>query len=207
MHNAPKLTARQQQILQFIEQRLASAGAPPTRVEIAAAFGFKSANAAEEHLRALARKGVIELRSGAARGIRLCRLDSAPPLLALPILGRVAAGAPILAQENVERRVRVDPAMFSPTPDYLLRVRGLSMIGAGIFEGDLLAVHRTTEARSGQIVIARLGEDVTVKRLRRTRSGLELHPENPDFRPIIVDSSADFAIEGIAVGLLRSGGL
>lgn len=208
MRDTPKLTARQQQILRFIEQRLESAGAPPTRAEIAEHFGFKSPNAAEEHLRALARKGAIELRSGAARGIRLPRAEGdAPPLLTLPLIGRVAAGAPILAQECVERRVRVDPALFSQPPDYLLRVRGTSMTGAGIFEGDLLAVRCTREAQNGQIIVARIGDEVTVKRFRRTRAGIELHPENPDYRPIIVDGSEDFAIEGLAVGLLRCGGV
>lgn len=208
MRDAPKLTTRQQQILRFIEQRLQASGAPPTRVEISAAFGFKSPNAAEEHLRALARKGAIELRSGAARGIRLCHAnDDAPPMLTVPLIGRVAAGAPILAQECVESQVRVDPALFSQPPDYLLRVRGLSMMGAGIFEGDLLAVRRTRDAQNGQIIVARIGDEVTVKRFRRTRSGLELHPENPDFRPIVIDGSEDFAIEGLAVGLLRCGGL
>lgn len=212
MSDAPKLTARQQQILHLIERRLERDGAPPTRVEIAEFFGFKSPNAAEEHLRALARKGVIELRSGAARGIRLARSSSAddasaPAMLTLPIIGRVAAGAPILAQECVERTWRVDPAMFSPRPDYLLRVRGLSMSGCGILDGDLLAVRRTCEALNGQIVVARIAGDVTVKRFRRTRAGIELHPEHPDFRPIIVDGSEDFAIEGLVVGLLRCGGV
>ena len=208
MRDAPKLTTRQQQILQFIAQRLESNGAPPTRAEIAGHFGFKSANAAEEHLRALARKGAIELRSGAARGIRLHHAaGDAPPMLTLPIVGRVAAGAPILAQECVESQVRVDPTLFSQPPDYLLRVRGLSMSGIGILEGDLLAVRRAREAQGGQIVVARIGGEVTVKRFRRTRQGIELHPENPDFRPIIVDGSEDFAIEGLAVGLLRCGGL
>ena len=209
MRDTPKLTTRQQQILQFIAQRLQASGAPPTRVEISAAFGFKSPNAAEEHLRALARKGAIELRSGAARGIRLCHAgdDAPPPMLTLPLIGRVAAGAPILAQECVESQVRVDPTLFSQPPDYLLRVRGLSMSGIGILEGDLLAVRRAREAHNGQIVVARIGGEVTVKRFRRTRQGIEFHPENPDFRPIIVDGSEDFAIEGLAVGLLRCGGL
>ena len=208
MRDTPKLTTRQQQILQFIEQRLQARGAPPTRVEIAAAFGFKSPNAAEEHLRALARKGAIELRSGAARGIRLRHAgNDAPPMLTVPLIGRVAAGAPILAQECVECSVRVDPALFTQPPDYLLRVRGLSMMGAGILEGDLLAVRRSREAQNGQIIVARIGDEVTVKRFRRTRQGIELHPENPDFRPIIVDGSEAFAIEGLAVGLLRCGGV
>lgn len=208
MRDALKLTTRQQQVLQFVEQRLEIDGAPPTRAEIAAAFGFKSPNAAEEHLRALARKGAIELRSGAARGIRLCRANNnAPLMLTVPIIGRVAAGSPILAQECVESQVRVDPALFSQPPDYLLRVRGLSMTGAGILDGDLLAVRRSPDARNGQIVVARIGDEVTVKRFRRTPKGIELHPENPDFRPIIVDGSEDFAIEGLAVGLLRCGGV
>ena len=208
-----KLTARQKQILHFIEQRIDSCGAPPTRAEIAEAFGFKSPNAAAEHLRALARKGVLELRSGTARGIRLAALASAASqaprttLLALPLIGHVAAGAPILAHQCIERYYRLDRSLFAERPDYLLRVRGLSMMGAGILDGDLLAVRRTPEAQSGQIVVARLGDEITVKRLRRTREGICLLPENPSYLPIPIDGSQPFAIEGRAVGLLRCGGI
>ena len=208
------LTARQQQILALIKQHIADTGFPPTRAEIAAQLGFRSPNAAEEHLKALARKGVIELTSGASRGIRLKLLadsiDEIPRAgqiaLSLPLVGRVAAGSPILAQEHVEASYAVDPNLFDDKPDYLLRVRGMSMRDAGIFDGDLLAVRRATEARNGQIVVARVGDDVTVKRWRRKGHTIELLPENPDFEPIVVDSRSDaFALEGIAVGLLRSG--
>lgn len=205
MRDATKLTARQQQILQFVEQRIACDGVPPTRVEIADAFGFKSANAAEEHLRALARKGVLEIRSGSARGIRLTYDVNMPPLLTLPLIGRVPAGKPILAQECVERQVRVDSALFPQTPDYLLRVRGTSMIGAGIFAGDLLAARRPTEVRSGHIIVARIAGEVTVRRFFRTRQGVELHAENPNHLPIVIDGSEEFTVEGVAVGLLRCG--
>ena len=208
------LTARQQQILALIKQHIADTGFPPTRAEIAAQLGFRSPNAAEDHLKALARKGVIELTSGASRGIRLKLLpdsiDEIPRAvqiaLSLPLVGRVAAGSPILAQEHVEASYAVDPNLFDDKPDYLLRVRGMSMRDAGIFDGDLLAVRRAAEARNGQIVVARVGDDVTVKRWRRKGHTIELLPENPDFEPIVVDSRSDaFALEGIAVGLLRSG--
>lgn len=219
MDDTPKLTARQQEILDLIRDAIERTGAPPTRAEIAAQLGFRSANAAEEHLQALARKGVIELVGGTSRGIRLrgpARMRGASaglgtlPLpgmaqLALPLIGRVAAGGPILAQEHVDRTVVVEPHLFARRPDYLLRVRGMSMRDAGILDGDLLAVQKTTEARNGQIVVARLGDEVTVKRLQRTKAGIELLPENPDFRPIVVPpDSADFALEGLAVGLIRN---
>lgn len=193
-----KLTPRQQEILDFIRNTLEILGAPPTRAEIASAFGFASANAAEEHLKALARKGVIVLEPGAARGIRLVEQ------LGLPLIGSVAAGSPILAVENVQGRYALDAKLFSPRADFLLRVRGLSMINAGIFDGDLLAVHRTSEARNGQIVVARLGDEVTVKRLRRTAHAIELLPENPDFPVIVVQPGEPFEIEGLAVGLIRN---
>ena len=195
-----KITTRQQEILEFIRDTLENFGAPPTRAEIATAFGFASHNAAEEHLRALARKGLITLEPGSARGIRLVEQ------LGLPLIGSVAAGSPILAVENVQRRYTLDAGLFSPRADFLLRVRGLSMIDAGIFDGDLLAVHRSSEARNGQIVVARLDDEVTVKRFRRRDGIVELIAENPDFAPIIVDPEhRTLAIEGIAVGLIRSG--
>lgn len=194
-----KLTSRQQEILDFIRNTLEILGAPPTRAEIAAAFGFASANAAEEHLKALAKKGAVVLEPGAARGIRLVEQ------LGLPLVGSVAAGSPILAVENVLGRYALDASLFSPRADFLLRVRGLSMINAGILDGDLIAVHRTGEARDGQIVIARLADDVTVKRLRRHGPVVELVAENPDFEPIIVDTRREeVVIEGVAVGLIRA---
>ena len=220
MLNHPKLTARQQQILDLIQTALSRTGAPPTRAEIATEMGFKSANAAEEHLQALARKGVIELVSGTSRGIRLCTdavrsINAARgsafhlPLtgstqLVLPLIGRVAAGSPILAQAHVDQTYCVESSMFQHTPDYLLKVRGMSMRDAGILDGDLLAVQSTREARNGQIVVARLGDDVTVKRLRRTAHAIELLPENPDFPVIVVQPDEAFEIEGLAVGLIRN---
>lgn len=211
---ASKLTDRQQQILDLIRQTVARTGFPPTRAEIAQALGFRSPNAAEDHLKALARKGAIELTAGASRGIRLKDAAGAPaqaslpmPALAqllLPLVGRVAAGSPILAAEHVEREVGVDPNLFAQAPDYLLKVRGMSMRDAGILEGDLLAVKKASEARNGQIVVARLGDDVTVKRLQRQNGHIELLPENPDFQAIVVGADQDFALEGIAVGLIRT---
>jgi repressor LexA len=196
------LTARQAQILELIRSRLADTGMPPTRAEIAQTLGFRSANAAEEHLKALARKGAIELVPGSARGIRLTE-DAG-----LPLVGRVAAGAPILAQEHIEARYRIEPGLFQPHADYLLRVRGTSMRDAGILDGDLLAVHRTKEARSGQIVVARVGDEVTVKRLRRRGNQVQLIAENPDFAPIELDLRHDpLAIEGVGVGVIRVKGL
>lgn len=198
------LTPRQVEILRMIETHLEESGFPPTRAEICNAMGFSSPNAAETHLRALERKGVIEMTSGASRGIRLTRQPSEPPTL--PVIGRVAAGSPMLAEQNVEQQCRVDPALFDPPADYLLRVRGLSMRDAGILEGDLLAVHRTTQFRSGQIVVARLHDEVTVKRIHRNRNMVELIAENPDFEPIVVDLKRDpLEIEGIAVGVIRNG--
>ncbi|AVO42518.1 transcriptional repressor LexA [Simplicispira suum] len=220
MFNGPKLTARQQQILDLIQTAIAQSGAPPTRAEIAKQLGFKSANAAEEHLQALARKGVIELVSGTSRGIRL-RGDAVRSLnaargtqfnlpipglsqLALPLVGRVAAGSPILAQEHVEQTYCVESSLFQRKPDYLLKVRGMSMRDVGIMDGDLLAVQQTREARNGQIIVARIGEEVTVKRLRRTAHAIELLPENPDFPVIVVQPDEPFEIEGLAVGLIRN---
>ena len=211
-----KLTARQEQILNLIRDAIANTGFPPTRTEIATELGFRSANAAEEHLQALARKGAIEISPGTSRGIRLRDTSMAsarqlalphPALmqLALPLVGRVAAGSPILAQEHIESTYNVDPALFSAKPDYLLKVRGMSMRDAGILDGDLLAVKKTDQARNGQIVVARLGDDVTVKRYRKTGAVIELLPENPDFNIITVsDAEGEFSLEGLAVGLLRS---
>ncbi|HEY4081077.1 MAG TPA: transcriptional repressor LexA [Burkholderiaceae bacterium] len=225
MDDTPKLTARQQQIFDLVREAIEQTGSPPTRAEIAAELGFKSANAAEEHLQALARKGVIELLGGTSRGIRL-KSDTLRevnrsrgerqerqamfPLaglaqLTLPLIGRVAAGSPILAQEHVEQSYTVEASMFAEMPDFLLKVKGMSMKDIGIMDGDLLAVKQTREARNGQIVVARIGEEVTVKRFQRLRGGgIELLPENPDFEPIVVQSGDEsFAIEGLAVGLIR----
>lgn len=203
-----ELTRRQQDIFNFIRSHISAEGMPPTRAEISAAFGFASANAAESHLRALAQKGAIRLESGSARGIRLVQehLEEEAPA-GLPLIGRVAAGSPILAQEHIQRHLPVDPAMFSPRADYLLQVRGLSMINVGIMEGDLLAVHRCNDARDGQIVVARVDDDVTVKRLQRRAQGIvELIAENPDFEPIVVNTAEQsLIIEGLAVGLIRDG--
>lgn len=200
MPTRPGLTERQQQILQFIHDSLEAMGYPPTRAEIARAFHFASANAAEDHLRALARKGLIDMERGAARGIRMRQA------LGVPLIGRVAAGSPILAEQNIASRHPIDPRLFRPRADYLLKVRGMSMREAGILDGDLLAVHRTGEARSGQIVVARIDDEVTVKRLRRRGATVELLPENPEFEPIVVDTRREaLSIEGIAVGLIRNG--
>ncbi len=194
------LTARQQQILQFIRERIDETGMPPTRAEIAQQFGFRSPNAAEEHIRVLARKGVLEILPGASRGIRLMNGGG------LPLVGRVAAGSPILAEQNIEAHYQVDSALFSPHADYLLKVRGMSMKDAGILDGDLLAVHRTDVARSGQVVVARLEDEVTVKRFRMRGHVVQLLPENPDFEPIVVDlREQELVIEGLGVGVIRHG--
>ncbi len=194
--NNDGLTPRQREILDFIRNTLEVLGAPPTRAEIAQAFGFASPNAAEEHLKAIAKKGNIILEPGAARGIRLVEQ------LGLPLIGAVAAGSPLLAVENQLGRVQVDANLFSQRADYLLTVRGNSMTGVGILDGDLLAVQRTQNARDGQIVVARLGDDVTVKRLRDRDGRIELLAENPDYPSIPVDES--LAIEGLVVGLIRT---
>ncbi len=201
-------TPRQSEILDFIRQSLLESGAPPTREEIARAFGFRSLNAAEQHLQALQKKGLIELVAGTSRGIRLketvLALKEAASDFGLPLVGKVAAGSPILAQENVLRHPAVDPLMFKPRADYLLEVRGMSMRDAGILDGDWLAVHRQATAHSGQVVVARLGDDVTVKRLKLRGNRAELIAENPDYKPIVVDLKRDpFAIEGLAVGVIR----
>jgi repressor LexA len=202
------LTERQTEILQLIRELTEVSGYPPTRAEIAERMGFRSVNAAEQHLRALEKKGAIEISSGASRGIRV--LDGRPAgrgrLLELPVVGRVAAGSPILAEEHLQGRYQVDPNLFTPRADYLLRVRGMSMRDAGILEGDLLAVHRTHEARTGQVVVARLADEVTVKRYRRRGHAVQLEAENPEFAPIEVDLRRDaLTIEGIAVGVIRNG--
>lgn len=219
---AIKLTARQEQVLELIRSEITRSGFPPTRAEIAKSLGFKSANAAEDHLRALAKKGAIVLTPGASRGIRLVGVTPTTASratnqaqqfiqninqLLIPLVGRVAAGTPILAAEHIEREIGIEPSLFLQTPDYLLRVQGLSMRDAGILDGDLLAVQKAPEARHGQIIVARLGEEVTVKRLFRSGSRIELLPENPDYQPIVVGSQDDFSIEGIAVGLIRNSAL
>ena len=194
------LTPRQAEILKLIEQYTEKSGFPPTRSEICEAMGFKSPNAAEEHLRALARKGAIEMIPGASRGIRLTQEPG------IPVIGRVAAGSPILAAEHIEARYQLDPGLFDPSADYLLKVRGMSMRDAGILEGDLLAVHRTTDFRSGQIVVARLHDEVTVKRIRKSRDKVELIAENPAFATRVVDLKREtLSIEGVAVGIIRNG--
>ncbi len=225
LNDSPKLTDRQQQILDLVQSTIERTGAPPTRAEIAAELGFRSANAAEEHLQALARKGVIELVGGTARGIRL-KSDTLRAMnearfsqygkqfslglpnlaqLTLPLVGRVAAGSPILAQEHIDQSYVVEASMFPRRPDYLLKVRGMSMRDAGILDGDLLAVQKAKDAKNGQIVVARLGDEVTVKRLRRLKHQIELLAENPDFKTIVVPLDAeDFELEGIAVGLIRN---
>ena len=224
MQESPKLTARQQQILDLVQSAIERTGAPPTRAEIAAELGFKSPNAAEEHLQALARKGVIDLVGGTSRGIRL-KSDTlralnearlAPfgkqymlPLpslaqLSLPLVGRVAAGSPILAQEHVDETYLMEASMWARRPDYLLKVRGMSMRDAGILDGDLLAVQKAKDAKNGQIVVARLGDDVTVKRLQRSGGRVLLVAANPDFPPIVIEGKRDaLTIEGIGVGLIR----
>ena len=203
------LTDRQSEILKLIRELTEVSGFPPTRAEIAERMGFRSVNAAEQHLRALEKKGAIEIASGASRGIRVREgrpASRAGRLLELPVIGRVAAGSPMLAQEHVQERYQVDPNLFTPRADYLLRVRGMSMRDAGILEGDLLAVHRTQEARTGQVVVARLADEVTVKRFRRRGHAVQLVPENPDFETIEVDLRTEpLVIEGVAVGVIRNG--
>ena len=198
------LTPRQKQILEMIQDFIDQTGMPPTRAEIARELGFKSANAAEEHLRALQKKGVLELLPGASRGIQL--KDSIREQMGLPLVGRVAAGSPILAEEHIEAHYRMDPAFFNPKPHYLLRVEGMSMKNAGILDGDLVAVHRTPEVRSRQIIVARLDDEVTVKRYQQTGSLVSLLPENEDFEPIEVDLKyQSLVIEGVVVGVISNG--
>ncbi|MDE1515628.1 MULTISPECIES: transcriptional repressor LexA [Vibrio] len=202
------LTPRQQQVFDLIKTQIEQTGMPPTRAEIAKELGFRSANAAEEHLKALARKQVIEMVPGASRGIRIL-VDHAANQeeieSGLPLIGRVAAGEPILAQEHVETHYQVDPNMFRPHADFLLRVHGESMKNIGILDGDLLAVHKTQDVRNGQVVVARVEDDVTVKRFERKGAKVRLHAENEEFAPIEVDLTAQsLTIEGIAVGVIRS---
>lgn len=199
-----ELTPRQSQILDMIQEFINETGMPPTRAEIARELGFRSANAAEEHLRALQRKGVLELVPGASRGIQL--KDSLREQMGLPLVGRVAAGSPILAQEHIEAHYKLDPALFDPKPHYLLRVHGMSMKDAGILDGDLVAVHRTPEVRSRQIIVARLEDEVTVKRYRQEGAMVWLLPENSEFEPIQVDLAHQaLVIEGVVVGVIRDG--
>jgi repressor LexA len=197
------LTPRQQQIFDLIRDKISDTGMPPTRAEIADFFGFKSANAAEEHLKALAKKGYIEMLPGTSRGIRLA--EEFIEAEGLPLIGQVAAGEPILAQEHIEDRYQIDGNLFRPAADYLLRVNGESMKDIGIMDGDLLAVHQTTDVQNGQVVVARVEDDVTVKRFKRDGNVVYLHAENESFAPIKVDlTSQQFNIEGIAVGVIRS---
>jgi repressor LexA len=197
------LTQRQQQILDWIREFIDQSGMPPTRADLSKAMGFKSPNAAEEHLRTLQRKGAIEMLPGASRGIRL--VESLSESLGLPLVGRVAAGSPLLAAEHIEQHYQLDPQLFQPRADYLLRVRGMSMRDIGILDGDLLAVHQVSTAQEGQVVVARIDDEVTVKRFHRHGSIVELLPENPDFQPIIVDLNLqDLHIEGLAVGVIRN---
>lgn len=203
-----QLTSRQSEILSFIQEFIDENGMPPTRAEIARSLGFRSANAAEEHLRALRRKGAIELIPGTSRGIqiteRLQVTDQVRNLEEIPLVGRVAAGQPILATEHIEASYRLDPALFRRKPHYLLRVHGMSMRDAGILDGDLVAVHRTPDIRNGQIIVARLEEEVTVKRYRQAGPVAWLLPENPDFEPIRVElGSQHLVIEGVVVGVIR----
>lgn len=199
------LTSRQQQVLDLVKNTMLDTGMPPTRAEIAKQLGFKSANAAEEHLKALQKKGVIEILPGTSRGIKL-NIDLEDQIeTGLPLIGQVAAGEPILAQEHIEDRFKCDPSMFYPNADFLLRVKGMSMKDIGIIDGDLLAVHKTDQARNGQIVVARVDEDVTVKRFERKGSEILLHAENEEFSTIKVDlASQFFTIEGLAVGVIRN---
>jgi len=195
------LTARQEQVLTLIKKFMRETGFPPTRSEIAGALGFRSANAAEDHLKALARKGAIELSPGASRGIRIVDNDEG----LIPIIGRVSAGQPLLAEECVEDKVQVDPYLFQPEAHYLLRVTGMSMRDAGILEGDLLAVHKTNQAKNGQVIVARLEDEVTVKRYEKKGNVVKLHPENTDFSTIVINLKRQaFTIEGLGVGVIRS---
>ncbi len=195
-----ELTSRQAEILELIQTAIEETGMPPTRAEIAAELGFRSANAAEEHLRALQRKGAVELIPGVSRGIRICNeVESG-----VPVVGRVAAGQPILAEQHVEAHYRLDPSLFDPRPHYLLQVQGMSMRDAGIYDGDLVAVYRTPDVRNRQIIVARLEDEVTVKRYRQRGKEVWLLPENPDFEPIHVDlENEPMVIEGVVVGVIR----
>lgn len=202
------LTERQQQIYDLIKDNIQTTGMPPTRAEIAQKLGFRSANAAEEHLKALAKKGAIEMIAGSSRGIRLLleQPDDASDFEGIPLIGKVAAGSPILAQEHIESHYQMSPALFKPQADFLLRVQGMSMKDIGILDGDLLAVHKTQDVKNGQVVVARIDDEVTVKRLSQKGRHVKLLAENPEFAPIDVDlEQQNFAIEGIAVGIIRNG--
>ncbi|MFY1026924.1 transcriptional repressor LexA [Actinobacillus seminis] len=201
------LTARQQEVYDLLKRHLETTGMPPTRAEISKELGFRSPNAAEEHLKALARKGVIEILSGTSRGIRLLvDEDEKEDDEGLPLVGRVAAGEPILAEQHIEGTYKVDANMFKPQADFLLKVYGQSMKNIGILDGDLLAVHSTKDVRNGQVIVARIEDEVTVKRLERKGSIIYLHAENEEFAPIVVDlnQQPNFEIEGIAVGIIRN---
>ncbi|MGV6988306.1 transcriptional repressor LexA [Testudinibacter sp. P80/BLE/0925] len=205
------LTPRQQKVFDFVRSHLESTGMPPTRAEIAKELGFRSPNAAEEHLKALARKGAIEILSGTSRGIRLLLNEEQSTVEAdndedgLPLIGRVAAGAPILAEQHIEGSYKVDASMFKPQAHFLLKVYGMSMKDIGILDGDMLAVHRTKDVRNGQVVVARIEDEVTVKRLEKKGSTVYLHAENEAFKPIVVDLKTEYMeIEGIAVGIIRN---
>ncbi|SFN20682.1 SOS-response transcriptional repressor, LexA [Izhakiella capsodis] len=198
------LTARQQQVFDLIREHISQTGMPPTRAEIARQLGFRSPNAAEEHLKALARKGVIEIVSGASRGLRLLQEEEDDP--GLPLIGRVAAGEPLLAQQHIEGHYQVDASLFKPHADFLLRVSGMSMKDIGIMDGDLLAVHKTQDVRNGQVIVARIDDEVTVKRLKKQGNIVRLLPENSEFKPIEVDvRQHNLTIEGLAVGVIRNG--
>ena len=202
------LTERQQQIYDLIKENIQTTGMPPTRAEIAQKLGFRSANAAEEHLKALAKKGAIEMIAGSSRGIRLLleQPDDPNELEGLPLIGKVAAGSPILAQEHIESHYQVSPSLFKPQADFLLRVEGMSMKDIGILDGDLLAVHKTQNVKNGQVVVARIDDEVTVKRLSQKGRHVKLLAEKAEFAPIDVDlEQQSFAIEGIAVGIIRNG--
>ncbi|NQY86657.1 MAG: repressor LexA [Colwellia sp.] len=204
IHELKPLTNRQQQVFDLIKDTINDTGMPPTRAEIASFFGFKSANAAEEHLKALAKKGYIEMLPGTSRGIRLAEQFLKED--GLPLIGRVAAGEPILAQEHIEDYYKMDGSLFHPTADYLLRVNGESMKNIGILDGDILAVHQTTDVQNGQVIVARVENEVTVKRFKREGNIVYLQAENEDFSPIIVDLTCqEFNIEGLAVGVIRNG--
>ncbi len=197
------LTTRQQQVYDLIRDHINQTGMPPTRAEIASQLGFRSPNAAEEHLKALARKGAIEIVSGTSRGIRLLIEEESN---GLPLIGRVAAGEPLLAQEHIETYYKVAPDLFKPSADFLLRVAGMSMKDIGIMDGDLLAVHKTQDVRNGQVVVARIDDEVTVKRWKKQGTVVHLLPENNVFEPIIVDTSTQsLTVEGLAVGMVRNG--
>jgi repressor LexA len=203
MHNLRPLTSRQQQIFDLIKDNIAETGMPPTRAEIAQFFGFKSANAAEEHLKALAKKGYIEMLPGTSRGIRLA--EALIEEEGLPLVGQVAAGEPILAQQHIEENYKVDGDLFHPAAHYLLRVNGESMKDIGILDGDLLAVHQTNDVQNGQVIVARVEDEVTVKRFKRDGNVVYLHAENEDFSPIKVDLTCqNFTVEGLAVGVIRT---